>query len=100
MVKPKPVIEPNAVYSREEAAEILGVSLSTVKRMIAEGYLQVSRLNGGRRLFIRGVNILAMLDQATVQNQTSRKPALSRSPDPERSEGDRAGKGSKRALKK
>jgi excisionase family DNA binding protein len=82
MVKPKPVIEPNAVYSREEAAEILGVSLSTVKRMIAEGHLQVSRLNGGRRLFIRGANILAMLDQATVQNQTL------------------AGEGSKRALKK
>ena len=71
MVKPKLVIEPNAVYSREEAAEILGVSLSTVKRMIAEGHLQVSRLNGGRRLFIRGVNILTMLDQATVPNQAS-----------------------------
>jgi len=69
MVKPKPIIESNAVYSREEAAEILGISLSTVKRMIAEGHLQASRLNGGRRLFIRGANILAMLDQATVPNQ-------------------------------
>ena len=71
MGKPKPVIEPNAVYSREEAAEILGVSLSTVKRIIAEGYLQVSRLNGGRRLFIRGASILTMLDQATVSSQAS-----------------------------
>jgi len=71
MVKPKPVIEPNAVYSREEAAEILGVSLSTVKRIIAEGHLQVSRLNGGRRLFIRGASILTMLDQATVSSQAS-----------------------------
>ena len=71
MVKPRPIIEPNAVYSREEAAEILGISLSTVKRMIAEGHLQVSRLNGGRRLFIRGANILTMLDQATVPHQAS-----------------------------
>ncbi|MGH2592999.1 MAG: helix-turn-helix domain-containing protein [Anaerolineae bacterium] len=71
MVRPKPAVEPNAVYSREEAAEILGVSLSTLKRMIAEGHLPVSKLNGGRRVFIRGSNILAMLDQSTVQNHTS-----------------------------
>ena len=69
MVKPKQAIEPNVVYSREEAAEILGVSLSTVKRIIAEGHLQVSKLNGGRRVFIRGANILAMLDQSIVNNQ-------------------------------
>ncbi len=71
MIKPKPVIEPNAVYSREEAAEILGVSLSTVKRIIADGHLQVSKLNGGRRVYIRGANILTMLDQSTVQVQPS-----------------------------
>ncbi|HLF28272.1 MAG TPA: helix-turn-helix domain-containing protein [Anaerolineae bacterium] len=68
MVRPKPAVEPNAVYSREETAEILGVSLSTLKRLIAEGHLQVSKLNGGRRVFIRGANILTMLDQSTVQN--------------------------------
>ena len=68
MVKPKQAIEPNAVYSREEAAEILGVSLSTVKRIIAEGHLQVSKLNGGRRVFIRGASILAMLDQSIVND--------------------------------
>jgi len=71
MIKPKPAIEPNAVYSREEAAEILGVSLSTVKRIIADGHLQVSKLNGGRRVFIRGTSILTMLDQSTVQSQPS-----------------------------
>ena len=71
MVRPKPAVEPNAVYSREETAEILGVSLSTLKRMIAEGHLPVSKLNGGRRIFIRGSNILAMLDQSTVQNHAS-----------------------------
>ncbi len=72
MVRSKQAVEPNAVYSREEAAEILGVSLSTLRRMIAEGHLPVSKLNGGRRVFIRGANILAMLEQSTVQNH---KPA-------------------------
>lgn len=71
MVRPKLAVEPNAVYSRGEAAEILGVSLSTLKRMIAEGHLSVSKLNGGRRVFIRGASILTMLDQAVVN---SRKP--------------------------
>jgi excisionase family DNA binding protein len=78
VVKPKPIVELNAVYSRQEAAEILGISLSTLKRMIADGHLPVSKLNGGRRVFIRGANILAMLDQTLVQNhapsQSKRKP--------------------------
>ena len=73
MVRPKPAIEPNAVYSREEAAEILGVSLSTIKRIVAEGHLQISRLNGSRRVFIKGANILAMLDHATVQPSPSKR---------------------------
>jgi len=72
MARPKPAVEPNAVYSREEASEILGVSLSTLKRMITEGHLPVSKLNGGRRVFIRGANILTMLDLAVVRNH---KPA-------------------------
>jgi excisionase family DNA binding protein len=71
MAKPKLTVEPNAVYSREEAAEILGISLSTIKRIIAEGHLQVSKLNGGRRVFIRGANILAMLDQSTVHDHSN-----------------------------
>mgnify|MGYP000921915301 CR=1 FL=1 len=32
----KPIISENAVYSRQEAAEILGVSLSTLKKLIDE----------------------------------------------------------------
>ena len=36
-------INPNSVYSREEAAELLGVSLSTIKRLIAGGQLAASR---------------------------------------------------------
>ncbi|HJW83497.1 MAG TPA: helix-turn-helix domain-containing protein [Anaerolineae bacterium] len=68
MVSSKPEIEPNAVYSREETAQLLGVSLSTVRRMIAEGHLRASQLNGGRRIFIRGASILTMLDKATVTN--------------------------------
>ena len=31
--KTKPVIETGAVYSRQEAAEALGISLSTLKRL-------------------------------------------------------------------
>ena len=71
MIKPKQAVEPNAIYSREEAAEMLGISLSTLKRMIAEGHLSVSKLNGGRRILIRGSNILDMLDEAIVPNHKS-----------------------------
>ncbi len=45
------------VYSREEAAEILGVSLSTLKRMIANHELQVYRPNGQRRVMILGASL-------------------------------------------
>jgi len=68
MAGQKSAIEPNAVYSREEAAQLLGVSLSTLKRMIADGYLRASKLNGGRRIFIRGSHILDMLDKSTLRN--------------------------------
>jgi excisionase family DNA binding protein len=73
MVSTKPAIEPNAVYSREEAAQMLGVSLSTLKRMIAAGYLKASKLDGGRRVFIRGANILTMLDKSTVSNNHKKR---------------------------
>jgi excisionase family DNA binding protein len=55
-------INPNAVYSREETAGLLGVSLSTVKRLIASGDLEASRPESIRRIFIKGASILAMLD--------------------------------------
>jgi excisionase family DNA binding protein len=60
-------INPDAVYSREEAAELLGVSLSTVKRLIAGGQLEASRPDGIRRVFIRGSSILAMLDATRIE---------------------------------
>jgi len=63
----KPVVHPNAIYSREEAAALLGISLSTLKRLIASGQLRVSRPNGVRRVFIRGSDILQMLDRTAVE---------------------------------
>ena len=64
--QPKPGIQPNAVYSRKEAARALGVSLSTLKKLIDKGHLQVSQPSGMRRVFIQGSSILSMLDQTVV----------------------------------
>ena len=64
----KHTIQPNAVYSREETAGLLGVSLTTVKRLIAQGHLRVSRPQGMRRVLIRGAYILKMLDQTIMEN--------------------------------
>ncbi len=63
----KPLIESGAVYSRQEAAEALGISLSTLKRLIKNGYLRVSKPHGMRRVFITGESILAMLEDTTVE---------------------------------
>lgn len=63
----KPRIEPGAVYSRQEAAEALGISLSTLKRLIKKGHLTVSKPSGMRRVFITGESILAMLNDTTVE---------------------------------
>ncbi len=65
----KPAIQPNAIYSREEAAALLGLSLTTVKRLIAKGHLLASRPNGTRRVLIRGSYILKMLDQNVMESQ-------------------------------
>ncbi len=62
----KPTIQTGSVYSRQEAAEALGVSLSTLKRLIKNGHLRVSKPNGMRRVFITGESILAMLDETAV----------------------------------
>lgn len=62
----KPGIQPNAVYSRKEAAHALGVSLSTLKKLIDNGFLQVSQPPGMRRVFIKGSSILSMLDQTML----------------------------------
>lgn len=63
----KRVISPNAVYSRQEAAEVLGVSLSTLKKLIDSGHLRVSRPGGVRRIFIQGSSILEMLQATAVE---------------------------------
>ncbi|NPV66242.1 MAG: helix-turn-helix domain-containing protein [Anaerolineae bacterium] len=60
-------IDPNAIYSRQEAARLLGISLSTLKKLINNGYLRVSRPPGMRRIFIKGESILAMLDATEVE---------------------------------
>lgn len=60
-------VEPGAVYSRQEAAEALGISLSTLKRLIKNGHLKVSKPDGMRRVFITGESILAMLDHTAVE---------------------------------
>ena len=52
-----PGIDITRVYSREEAAEVLGVSLSTLKRMIGNGELQIYRPLGQRRVMILGASL-------------------------------------------
>ncbi len=59
-------IEAGAVYSRQEAADALGISLSTLKRLIRNGHLQVSKPAGMRRVFIVGESILSMLNITTI----------------------------------
>lgn len=59
----KQAIEPNVIYTREEAAQCLGVSLSTLKQLIRTGQLTVSQPLGMRRVFIKGSSILDMLQQ-------------------------------------
>lgn len=59
----RPPIVANRVYSREEVAEILNVSLSTVKRLLAAGELRASQPPGLRRVFITGQAILEMLER-------------------------------------
>jgi excisionase family DNA binding protein len=63
----KVIVEPNVIYSREEAAHILGISLSTLKRLIHSGQLRASRPAGLRRIFIKGASILEMLDNSVVE---------------------------------
>lgn len=60
-------IEDGAVYSRQEAAEALGISLSTLKRLITKGHLQVSKPDGMRRVFITGESIKAFLQGTMIE---------------------------------
>ena len=65
MLKREPV-HADAIYSREEAAELLGVSLSTIKRLIAAGQLEASRPESIRRIFIKGSSIIRMLEETKI----------------------------------
>ncbi|MCB9437190.1 MAG: DNA-binding protein [Anaerolineales bacterium] len=69
----KLTIQSDAVYSRKEAAQALGVSLSTLKKLIDQSYLQVSQPPGMRRVFIKGSSILQMLDQTVVNVEKPRQ---------------------------
>ena len=62
-------IEPGAVYSRQEAAKLLGISLSPLKRLIKKGHFQVSKPAGMRRVFITGDSIQTMLNATTVDKK-------------------------------
>lgn len=64
-------IQPDVVYSREEAAEVLKIGLSTLKRWIANGQLEVIRVPGSRRILIKGSSMLEMLDRARVKAKKS-----------------------------
>lgn len=67
MASDNPAIDPNAIYSRQEAARLLGISLSTLKKLISNGHLRVSRPPGIRRIFIKGESIMAMLEATEVE---------------------------------
>lgn len=67
----RPAIEPNCVYSREEVAEILNISLSSVKRLIQTRRLRVSQPPGMRRVLILGQHILDLLDASEVDPGSS-----------------------------
>jgi len=66
----RPIIEPTRIYSRLEAAEVMNVSLSTVKRLIASGQLRASQVPGMRRVFITGQSILNLLDENVIDPNT------------------------------
>ncbi len=65
----RPEIVPTRVYSRAEVAEILNVSLSTVKRLLASGQLRASQPSGIRRVFITGQAILDMLSESKFSGE-------------------------------
>lgn len=62
----RPVIEPMRVYSREEVAEILNLSLSSVKRLLRTKQIRASQPDGMRRVFITGQAILDFLQDTEI----------------------------------
>ncbi len=70
----RPAIEPNRVYSREEVAEVLNVSLSTIKRLIAARRLRASQPPGMRRVLILGQHILDLLAESEMHPGSETPP--------------------------
>jgi excisionase family DNA binding protein len=68
----RPPIEPLRVYSREEAAEVLNISLSTVKRLINAGHIRISQPEGMRRVFIMGQALLEFIEATEVKDPEKR----------------------------
>ena len=68
----KAAINPLAVYSREEAAHALGISLSTLKKWINAGDLRIIPPTRLCRIFVRGDSILALLDQTVRSDRSTR----------------------------
>jgi excisionase family DNA binding protein len=69
-IKHRP-IEANAIYTREEAAELLRIGLSTLKRWIANGEIEISRLEGSRRIMIKGSSLLDMIERSKTRMKRS-----------------------------
>ena len=69
-------IEPNAIYTRQETAQLLGISLSTLKQLIRTGQLKVSQPLGLRRVLIRGTGILEMLYRSEKTDWMGNDPIL------------------------
>jgi excisionase family DNA binding protein len=69
-IKARP-IEPNAIYTREEAADLLRIGLSTLKRWIANGELEVSRPAGSRRIMIQGASLLELVERTKTRAKRS-----------------------------
>lgn len=67
----RPAIQPLRVYTREEAAHVLGVSLSTLKRLIAKGHLKTFRPDGQRRVLILGSSLLHLFGEERVAELVS-----------------------------
>jgi hypothetical protein len=67
-LNPKPpiptLLSPDQVYSAEVTAQILNISIATLRRMWADGQGPRSRRLSPRRLGVRGRDLLAYLDAA------------------------------------
>jgi len=52
-------IKPNAVYTTEEAQELLKISSSTIKRMLKKGLIRANKV--GKQYRILGIEILRLV---------------------------------------